>query len=55
MYFYHIELEEYYGPGTWSSAYCHFREKYRGIRAMTETSFITALSCDFLPKVVRAE
>jgi hypothetical protein len=55
IYFYHIELEEYYGPGSLTNAYSHFRNKYRKIRAMTPASFITALSCDFLPKVVRAE
>ncbi len=55
MYFYHIELEEFYGPGTWSSAYSHFRWKYPKLRAMTEASFIIALSSDFLPQVVRAE
>jgi len=55
MYFYHIALGEFYGPGSLVNAYAHFRHKYRKIPAMTPASFYTAPSCDFLPKVVRAE
>ena len=55
MYFYHIELGEFYGPGSLWNAYSYFRDKYRKIPAMTRASFYIAPSCDFLPKVVRGE
>lgn len=55
MYFYHIALGEYYGPGSLTNAYVHFRLKYPKIPGMTRASFLIAPSCDFLPKVVRAE
>lgn len=55
LYFYHIELGEFYGPGSLWNAYSHFRCKYPKLEAMTRASFITAPSCDFLPQVVRVE
>lgn len=54
-YFWHKDLGEFYGPGSLWNAYAHFRCKYPRIPGMTRDSFLIAPSCDFLPKVVRAE
>jgi hypothetical protein len=55
MYFYHIALGEFYGPGSLTNAYVHFRCKYPKIPGMTRASFIMAPNWENLPKVVRAE
>lgn len=55
LYFYHKDLGEFYGPGSLTNAYSHFRCKYPKIPEMSRASFYMAPSCDFLPKVVRGK
>jgi hypothetical protein len=54
LHFYHKDSGEFYGPGSWSSAYAYFREKYPRAAAMTEESFIFAPTWAELYQVVRA-
>jgi hypothetical protein len=54
LYFYHKDSGEFYGPGTWSSAYVYFRAKYPRAAAMTEECFIFAPTWAELYQVVRA-
>lgn len=55
LFFYHKDSGEFYGPGSWSSAYAYFREKYPRMGAMTEASFMFAPTWAELYQVVRAE